>query len=134
MQIMKFAKHMYNEKDIEFIYKLVKKATLPYDMIDFEILMNSKQSLIRNYMETDPPDIGKIMPVPTMEGICKSWIPYTANINTTIYKPTKFMNYFNQIFELNSTVQNNFTESRKIFHFVSHESSLITNENTVPFR
>ena len=91
MQIMKFAKHMYNEKDIEFIYKLVKKATLPYYMIDFEILMNSKQSLIRNYMETDPPDIGKIMPVPTMEGICKSWIPYTANINTTIYKPTKFM-------------------------------------------
>ena len=134
MQIMKFAKHMYNEKDIEFIYKLVKKATLPYDMIDFEILMNSKQSLIRNYLETDPPDIGKIKPVPTMEGICQSWIPYNFNIITTIYKPTKFINYFNQIFELNSTVQNNFTESRRIFRFVTHESSLITNENTVPLR
>ena len=80
---MKFALHLHTQDDIANMYEMVKKASPPYEMIEYDEDKNLKfepykeyEWLKSNFFEIYPVELGSLKPVLTTEGICQAWLPF----------------------------------------------------------
>ena len=133
---MKFALHLHTQDDIANMYEMVKKASPPYEMIEYDEDKNLKfepykeyEWLKSNFFEIYPVELGSLKPVLTTEGICQAWLPFDIE---NPFSRNDFIDLFEEVF--NKSAKQVTDKNSRTIRFIGYESNYISNIKEANYR